>query len=151
MLEFLDILNNNRIMWGVTMVMLNIGSRFVVADLGKFHETILANEYVKRLILFCMFFVATRDVLVAFILTILYIIIVDGMLHEKRKFCIIPKKYIDEINKKSTERINESQYLEAKKVVLAYELDKQDNTRNTSEDVTYSKYMTNVMLLNKTI
>ena len=151
MFEYLDLLNNNRILWGVTMIMLNIGSRFVIADLGKFHESLLTNEYVKKLILFCMFFVATRDILVAFVLTILYIIVVDGMLHEKRKFCIIPKRYIDELTKKSAEQVNEHQYLEAKKVVMAYELASRDEEAVGGDTSNYSKYITNVALLNKTI
>ena len=42
-----------------------------------------------------MFFVATRNISIAFLLTIFYIIIIDGILHEKRRFCLIPKKYIN--------------------------------------------------------
>ena len=93
MYEFITLLNNNKVVWGVTMLLLNVGSRYIVADLGKFHESILTNEYVKKIILFSMFFVATRDIITAFLLTILYIFVIDGLLHEKRKFCIVPNKY----------------------------------------------------------
>ena len=154
--------------WGITMLLLNLGSRFIVADLGKFHETILANEYFKKLILFSMFFVATRDILAAFVLTILYIIVIDGLLHEKRKFCIIPKKYMENIQKQDQNKleINETQYLQAKQVVLAYETDKKNtqeinqeiNQENTQGQITqgqiipiktsYEKYIDNVKLLN---
>lgn len=155
MIEFLDILNNNRMFWGITMLLLNLGSRFVVADLGKIHETILANEYFKKLILFSMFFVATRDILAAFVLTILYIIVIDGLLHEKRKFCIIPKKYIDNIHKQDQNKqdINEAQYLQAKQIVLAYENNKKITQEITQEQynpikTSYEKYVNNVKLLN---
>lgn len=150
MYALLDLLNNNKMFWGVTMLLLNLGSRFVVADLGKFHETILTNEYFKKIILFSMFFVATRDILIAFVLTILYIIVIDGLLHEKRKFCIIPKKYIDDIQNKQD--INENQYLQAKNVVLAYEMKKtqaQQDTDNTSKQSSFETYMNNIKLLNK--
>ena len=73
------------------MLLLNIGSRYVVADLGKTHEKLLNNEIVKKIVVFCMFFIATRDVIVAFLLTLVYVVIIDGLLHEKRKFCIVPK------------------------------------------------------------
>ncbi len=154
MYQLLDLLNNNRIFWGVTMLLLNLGSRFVVADLGKFHETILANEYFKKIILFSMFFVATRDILAAFVLTILYIIIIDGLLHEKRKYCIIPKKYIDTI--KNKQDITENQYLQAKQIVLGYEM--KDKQIKQEQDIQMHKspvktsletYMNNVKLLNK--
>jgi hypothetical protein len=94
--NLLAILNNNKIMWGITMLLLNLGGKYIVADLGKFHEKVLANEYVKKVILFSLFFVATRDVLVAFLLTILYTLIVNGILNEKQKFSIVPNKYKEE-------------------------------------------------------
>jgi hypothetical protein len=45
MYELIDFLNNNKIVWGVTMLLLNFGSRFIIADLGKFHESLLTNEF----------------------------------------------------------------------------------------------------------
>ncbi len=82
-------LNNNRILWGITMLMLNLGSRYVVADISKLQEKILMNEIVKKLIIFSMFFVATRDILTSFLLCVLYIIIIDGIFHENRKYSFI--------------------------------------------------------------
>lgn len=150
MYALLDLLNNNRMFWGVTMLLLNLGSRFVVADLGKFHETILTNEYFKKIILFSMFFVATRDILAAFVLTILYIIVIDGLLHEKHKFCIIPKKYIYDIQNKQD--INENQYLQAKQLVLAYEIkDKKIQQDIPKTSSSYETYINNVKLLNKQV
>lgn len=90
------VLNNNKIMWGVTMLLLNIGGKYIVADLGKFQEKMLANEYFKKVILFSLFFVATRDILIAFLLTVLYTLVVNGILNEKQKFSIVPNKYKEE-------------------------------------------------------
>jgi hypothetical protein len=117
MWEVVDILNNNRVVWGVTMLLLNMGSRFVAADLGKFHESLLTNEYVKKIIVFSMFFVATRDIFTSFMLTILYVLIVDGLLHEKRKICILP-------NHLKQSHISENEYLKAKQTVISYETKK---------------------------
>ena len=122
MYEFITFLNNNKIVWGVTILLLNVGSRYIVADLGKFHESILTNEYVKKIILFSMFFVATRDILTAFLLTILYIFVIDGLLHEKRKFCIVPNKY------KTFQTVDEKQYLEAKQKILIFEQEKEEES-----------------------
>jgi len=144
MYEFLILLNNNKILWGVTMLLLNVGSRYVVADLGKFHESILTNEYVKKIILFSMFFVATRDIVTAFLLTILYIFIIDGLLHEKRKYCIVPNKY----KNMNVHTVDEKQYLEAKQKILIYE---QDNKKSLSDKKTYDiyeKYTSKVNVLN---
>lgn len=117
MWDYLALLNNNKIIWGVTMVLMNMGSRYVFADLGKIHDSILATEFVKKLVVFSIFFVATRDILIAFMLTVSYIFIVDGILHEKRRFCIVPKKYIN----KAENKISKEEYLRAKAIVLKYE------------------------------
>lgn len=106
MIEHLQLLNNNKLFWGITMVLMNIGSRYVVTDLGKIHERILTNELVKKVIIFSMFFVATRDILTAFMLTVSYTFVVDGLLHEKRKFCIVPRKFITSTSNSNTNNIS---------------------------------------------
>jgi len=94
--ELLSVANNNRIIWGLTMLLMNLGARYISADLGKSHEKILKSQVVKKLIVFSLFFVATRDILTSFIMAILYIIVVDGILHEDSKFCIVPKGVVNE-------------------------------------------------------
>lgn len=147
MYEIFELMNNNRLLWGVTTLLLNLGSRYVVADLGKFHETILSNEYVKKIIIFCMFFVGIRDVVTSFLLTILYIVLIDGIFHEKRKFCILPK----EVKEKSSKyELSEEQYIQAKKIVIEYEQRiKHDTTLVPSpHNVAYETYAKNIKLLN---
>lgn len=146
MYEIIQILNNSKVLWGVTMLMLNFGSRFVVADLGKFHESILATEFVKKVIVFSMFFVATRDVLTAFILTIMYIFLIDGILHEKRKYCIVPNKYKEQ-NLKNID-INESQYLQAKQAVIQYEMQNKKESFENNNNTLYNNYANNIKMLN---
>lgn len=126
----MDFINNSKIAAGLAMIMLNIGSRYVQADLGKTHDLILSNELVKKLIVFSMFFIATRDILIAFILTIFYIIIVDGILHEKRKFCLIPKKLINE-------SVSQFEYDKALEIINRYENSK------TSDIDHYENYRLN--------
>lgn len=142
MYELIAFLNNNKIVWGLTMLLLNLGSRFIVADLGKFHESLLTNEFVKKIILFSMFFVATRDIITAFLLTILYMFVIDGLLHEKRKFCIVPNKY-----KNINPVIDEKQYFDAKQKIIAYEQQqKKTNTNTLSSE--YDKYVAKINILN---
>jgi len=96
LLDIITIANSNKIFLGCSMLFMNFGSKYLIGDLGKSHEKILSNHIVKKLIVFSLFFVATRDVITAFLLTILYIVIIDGILHEKSKFCIVPKKLIED-------------------------------------------------------
>lgn len=110
----LQYLNGNKFFWGVTMLLLNFGSKYIIGDLGKIHEQFLANEFVKKLITFSLFFVATRDIIIAFVLTILYVLIVDGVLHEKRNFSLV--RVTEPGN-----TVNTEEYKKAKEVIKAYE------------------------------
>jgi uncharacterized membrane protein (DUF485 family) len=132
--NYINYLNGNKFFWGVTMLLLNFGSRYVIGDLGKLHEQILGNEIVKKIITFSLFFVATRDVTIAFVLTILYVIIVDGLLHEKRKFCIVPNAWKGALSAPTGVVVAEAKaattedYLRAKEIINTYEMqeNKQD-------------------------
>ena len=69
-------------------------------------------------------------------LTISYVLIIDGILHEKRKFCIIPKEYIKDVQM----QITEQEYNKAKDIILKYESKKvtsetnQNNQNNSNSN-----------------
>ncbi len=142
----LFVLNQNKVLWGVSMLLLNIGSRYVIADLGKSHEYILSSHIVKKLVVMAMFFVATRDLLTSFLLTISYVLIVDGILHEKRAYCLLPKKVLHEVSKPS---ISNDDYQRAKHVVMNYELKQKDTSdpHVVEKKKEYINYLTNLALL----
>lgn len=137
--EYINILNTNKVFWGVTMIMVNLGSRYVIGDLGKFHEYLLSHDIVKKIIVFCLFFAATRDIIISFTLTILYIIVIDGMLHEKRKFCILPNK----LKEKFTVNISEEEYKKALNIVHLYENKNIINDNVHNYDL-YKEYKQNI-------
>ena len=143
----LMVLNQNKIVWGVSMLLLNIGSRYVIADLGKSHEYILTNQVVKKIVVMSMFFVATRDLLTSFLLTIAYILIVDGILHDKKNFCLLPKKILNKFN---TTNINNEDYIRAKSIIIAYEKQgkaKKEETEKSTNKNDYITYLTNLAAL----
>lgn len=129
----MDMFTNQKIAAGLAMLTLNIGARYIQADLGKFHDLILSNEYIKKIIVFSLFFVATRDASIAFLLTIFYIIVIDGILHEKRKFSLIPAKY-------TQNTVNVSEYNKAKAIVQQYEKVQQEMVPKDS----YTNYLSNL-------
>lgn len=134
---FVNILNNNKLLLGISMLLLNFGSRHVVADLGYFQEKFLASGIMKKIIVLSLFFVATRDIVISLCLTIIYIIIIDGLLHEKRKFCILPNKY-----KNSVDMISEKDYIEAQKKIEKYQ-----NQKETTTVDNYDNYFNKISLL----
>lgn len=146
MYEYLLMLNNNKFFWGVTMLFLNLGSRYVIADLGKIHEYFLTNELVKKVIIFCMCFVATRDVIISFILSILYVIIVDGVMHEKRKFSFFSKN-----SETYNNSISIQEYNKAKDIVFRFEKENNGVNKGISSHqigpTAYDTYVSNIVQL----
>ena len=87
-------LNNSAYFAGVMMILLNLGSRYIVMEISDTQEQFLSNIIVRRLLVFTIFFTATRDVYTSFILTAVFIIFVTGLFNEKSKYCILPKSMI---------------------------------------------------------
>lgn len=84
----IDWMNNDKIFWGITMILLNIGSKYVVADMGKIQEKLLSSIMFKKVITFSMFFVATRDIVVSALLTLSYILYMDVLLNDQSKYTL---------------------------------------------------------------
>jgi len=88
----LSILNGNKILWAVTMLIFNVGSRFVLADISEGREHLLTSAVFKRLVVFSMFFVATRDVALSVVLTVAFILVFNVLLRpDVDIWCLVPK------------------------------------------------------------
>ena len=85
-------LNQNAYFSGIMMILLNIGSKYVVMEISDTQEQFLSNIIVRRLLVFTVFFTATRDIYTSFILSAIFIIFVSGLFNEKSKYCILPKR-----------------------------------------------------------
>ena len=142
-------INQNKIVWGVSMLLLQFGARFVLGDLGKAHEVMLSHDITKKLVVMAMFFVATRDIVVSFILTIAYIVIVDGILHEDRQFSLVPSVVRQKIAQDVAGKIPKEDYKKAKDIVKLFEaqqdLENQTFTKDAN-DASYLTYVTNVAM-----
>jgi hypothetical protein len=133
--------NNNKWLAGCAMLLVNLGGRYIQADLGKTHDLILSNEYFKKIIIYALFFMATRDIIISFLLTLIYIFIVDGLLRGDRKYCIIPKHLIP-----PDDQPKKSDYDKAKEIVNKYE--SFTSVPNLDNEI-YLKYLSNLSMLYK--
>ena len=84
-----------KIFTGCAIILTNIGSKYIQRDLPKSLDNIFDNIWFRRLIIFCLIFISTRDIKISILITILYILIFTTLLHENSKACILPKKYLD--------------------------------------------------------
>ena len=69
-----DMINENKYFIGIMMIMVNIGSRFIIEELNDDQRKTVNNPYFRRLVIFSVIFMATRDVIISFIITGLILI-----------------------------------------------------------------------------
>ena len=77
---YLDQMSENKIFIGLIMVLVNIGARFIIEEIGDEHKEILHNTYFRKLVVFCSVFMATRDIGVALIVTLIFAVIINEIL-----------------------------------------------------------------------
>jgi hypothetical protein len=83
-------LSTNPYLIGIFMILLNLGGRFLPLELTKNQEAFLQSPIVRPLILFTVIFIATRNLAVAFWLTLAIFSILWFLANEKSDWCIIP-------------------------------------------------------------
>ena len=64
-----DMLNENKYFIGLMMIMVNIGSRFIIEELNDDQRRFINNPYFRRIVVFSVIFMATRDIITSFIIT----------------------------------------------------------------------------------
>ena len=77
------------------MILFNIGARYIEIDLDERHKKFLSSKIIRRLLIFTMAFIATRDVVAALIITACFVIIVLNLFNTSSKYCILPKNISD--------------------------------------------------------
>ena len=75
--DSLSCINENKYMIGITMIMLNIGARFIIDELDDDLRKVISNTIVRRIVIFCSFFMATKDLFTAIVLTIIFVILIN--------------------------------------------------------------------------
>lgn len=77
MKDSMSCINDNKYMIGLTMIMLNIGARFIIDELDDDLRKMIANKVIRRIFIFCSFFMATKDLFTAIVLTIIFVILIN--------------------------------------------------------------------------
>lgn len=95
----LEILNDNKLFLGIMLIILNIGSRHLVDELSTNPEEYNRNLVLRRIAVFAVCFVGTRDIVISLLLTAGFIIIAQGVSSRSREG-MENKKKIEESEKK---------------------------------------------------
>lgn len=78
-------LANNKFFVGTAILIVNMGSRYVISDAIAVHEKLLQHKLVKQIVIFSIVFVATRDIMTSIMLTFAFNV-VSSLLNSKSKY-----------------------------------------------------------------
>jgi hypothetical protein len=76
-------LNTSTFFIGIMMLLLNLGSRYIVNELADNDDEYRKYILVRRLAVFAVCFVGTRDIVVSIVLTAAFIVLSTGIFHGK--------------------------------------------------------------------
>ena len=83
-------INTNPYIIGVFMILMNLGGRFLSLELTKKQEAMFQSSWIRPLIFFTVVFMATRNLVVAFWITLLLFFVIWVVANENSPFCMIP-------------------------------------------------------------
>ena len=74
------------------MIIADIGLKHIYLDFTEQQINFIKSVYFRRLTVFVIFWLATKDILRSLILSFVYVIIVKYLLNEKSRFYILKTK-----------------------------------------------------------
>ena len=75
-----DQLSENKIFIGLLMIMVNVGARFIIEELSDEHREIAKGEVFRKVVIFASVFMATRDIIISLIVTLIFVILMNEVL-----------------------------------------------------------------------
>jgi len=126
-------LSGNKYILGLMILLINLGARYIGNEVSEFMHKVLNHKFARRFLIFLVLWMGTRDLVVASVITVSFIVLVNTLFNENSKFCILPVE--------NDSPITNEEYLLAKTLVNKYEkinmgVPMQNNTNiNTNSNI----------------
>jgi hypothetical protein len=86
-------MNSSKIFAGLIVITINIASRFVTIKLSKSVESYLKYTLSRDVLIFCVVWMGSRDIYISLLVSVLFTIIMDHLLNEESKFCVLSESF----------------------------------------------------------
>lgn len=83
-------INNSKIFAGLMIITLNIASKFANFKLSKTVESYLKFTFSRQILVFAIAWMGTRDIYIALIITLIFVIVTEYLFHEESNFYVLP-------------------------------------------------------------
>jgi hypothetical protein len=75
-------MNENKLFIGLMVITVTIGGRFIVDELNDNQKKMINSKVIRRVFVFCVFFMATRDIFTSLMLTIVFALIMISLIND---------------------------------------------------------------------
>lgn len=89
---FIHKINTSKILAGIVMLLLNVGSKYIEIGLSKTQEQALRNALTRELLIFAVVFMATHDIIISILMTAAFVILSQFLFNDESKYCVVSKK-----------------------------------------------------------
>lgn len=141
-MEHLYALNNSKFFAGIVMLIMNIGSKYISIELSKTQEDYVKYTLGRQILIFAILWMGTRDIVVALILTCVFILFADYLLNDNSKYCIISDKYKDVVAQLDTDgdgKISQKEINDAIHILKQARKQKGNKNKSLPEDLIVTK------------
>tara|TARA_B100000902_G_C26976807_1_gene748240 strand:+ start:333 stop:758 length:426 start_codon:yes stop_codon:yes gene_type:complete len=101
--NYINYLNNSKFMFGLAMIIVNIGAKYVEVKFTKVQEKYFRYTIGRELLIFSLVFMATHDIIISVIMTASFMILANYVFNENSRFTVLPKKYKELSNAMDTD------------------------------------------------
>jgi hypothetical protein len=90
-------LSNSKILAAISLIIMNIGSKYITVKFNKSTEAFFKYIMSKKLFIFTICWMATKDIFISFLISLIFFMITEHLLNDQSKFCMIPNEYLNKI------------------------------------------------------
>ena len=83
------VINNSKLFAGLMIIIINVAPKFMAFKISKTMESYIKFTFSRNLLVFAIAWMGTRDIFIALIVTLLFIVVMDHLLNEESPFCCL--------------------------------------------------------------
>jgi hypothetical protein len=128
----IDKVNGSKLLTGIVMILLNVGSKYIELGFTKTQEQALRNGLGREILIFAVVFMGTHDIIISILMTAAFIVLSDFLLNENSGLCLIPDKLKEisyAIDKNHDNVISDAEEKDALDVLRKAQLQKMQNVQ----------------------
>jgi hypothetical protein len=132
--QVINSLNDSKLLSGLIMIILNVGSKYIEMGFSKTQEEALRNGLARELLIFSVAFMGTRDIILSLLITAAFITLSNYLLNEQSKFCLIPnhlRKIALQVDTNKDGFVSDEEERNAIEILKKAELQKTRNQQKT--------------------